>query len=111
MGRPNSSSRDARRPVTCRSAGGWLEQLDEVPRWVLYEDLGPAGTGDHLVAEGHPFGLEAVDLSLQVGDHEVDAVPPAGVGSFTVGHGTPGGAPRTREQKSQVSPRDVGERR
>jgi hypothetical protein len=57
-----------------------LEQLDDVARGVLEKDLGAAGSGEDVVAEGEPITAEARDLGLDVVDDEVDAVPAAGAG-------------------------------
>src|SRR5688500_7194172 len=60
------------RRSACLRCGGWLEQLDEVSRWVNGEDLCAARTGHDLVAEPNPLLGEAGDLAVEVVDDEVD---------------------------------------
>ena len=76
-----------------------LEQLDQVARRVLDEDLLPAGTGDDVVAERHAFGPQAGDLGVQVGRKEVNPVPPPGPGR------APSGVARPAELSGPLSSR------
>ena len=69
------------RPAPPRpSVDGGLEELDEVPRGVDHQHLGAARAPDDLVAEGHPFTLEAGDLgrrtSAKAGDASTWGVKP-----------------------------------
>src|SRR3954469_1242284 len=61
-----------------RSDAGGLEQLDQVARRVLDEDLLAAGSADDLVAERDALGLQPFDLTREVVKDEVDPVPPSG---------------------------------
>ncbi len=57
-----------------------MEQLDDVAGRVLEQDLGAAGAGDDVVAEARAGFAEPSHLGDDVGDDEVDAVPPPGPG-------------------------------
>jgi hypothetical protein len=100
----------ARGRAECLSACGRLEHLDQVAGGILHQDLLAAGAGHDVVAERHAVRSEPVDLGVDVGDDEVDPVPPPGSGLLAVGHGTPGGALWARQQQTQVPSCDIGER-
>src|SRR5207245_9122627 len=78
-----------RLPLRHRRALGGLEQLDDVAGGILEQDLRSARPGDDLVA-GPQAGLaKPVDLSAQVRDHELDAVPASWRGPLAIGHRRP----------------------
>src|SRR5436190_2260772 len=87
-----------------------LEQLYDVARWILEEDLLAARPFDNVVAERRPRRAESCDFGAEVVDDEVDAIPASGLGLGAVGHWPTRGAGRSREQESEVAAFDVGER-
>src|SRR5262249_42674093 len=88
-----------------------LEQLDQVARWVLDQDLPAAGSRDDVVAELDAFGLQPGDLCIQVRVDEMDAVPASGPGLSTIWHGAACRTLGAAEQQAQISPDDGRERR
>jgi hypothetical protein len=86
-----------------------LEQLDGVAGGILEQDLLAARPANDVVAEGEARGPQPLDISRDVVNDEVDAVPAAGTGCAPVGHRPPGRARRTAEQQPQVAAHDVGE--
>ena len=70
-----------------RSASCGLEQLYDVPRWVLEEDLLAPRPFDDVVAEHRTGVSKSADLGVDVVDDEVDPVPAAGsrLGAVRIG--------------------------
>ena len=59
------------------SRSGWLKQLDRVAGRIVEQDLLPTRTGDHVIPEAHARPSQPSDLSIDVVDEQVNAIPPA----------------------------------
>src|SRR5687767_15002641 len=71
-----SSAAKASRAAVTTSAR--LEELDDVARRILDEDLRAARALDDVVSEAHARGAEARDLTSDVVDDDLKAIPSAG---------------------------------
>src|SRR5688500_15119534 len=80
------------------SVGCGLEQLDRVARRVVEQDLAAAGATDDVVANPEAGGPEPVDLGVDIGHDEVDAVPAPWLRCTPVGHRPAGRARRSGEK-------------
>jgi hypothetical protein len=68
--------------VVSRRAG----ELDRVARGVLEQDLAAAPPRDDVVTEAGPALAQRLDLALEVGDLDLDAIPAPGLGRTAMGH-------------------------
>jgi hypothetical protein len=105
--------RDAEAPLTRQLLAVTpprLEELDDVARRILHEDLASTRSADDLVAEVHARALEASNLGVEVGGDEVDAVPSARARDGAVWHRATGRAHRPAQQDAKAALRDVRER-
>src|SRR4051812_27761151 len=89
---------------------GWLEQLDEIARRVLEQNLLTAATGDDLVAEVRTGRVQLGDEALEIVDVELDTVPATRLWQGSVRHrlAGPTGA-WSIEQQAQIATRQGGE--
>lgn len=70
-----------------RTAASRFEQLDEVARWILEQNLFAAVPLDQVVSELASRIAKAADLGRQVGENQLKPIPSAGSRSRAVGHG------------------------
>src|SRR6266852_4530094 len=100
----------------CRSAAPLslpprLKELDRVARRVVQQALRTARSGHDVATELNPGRAESIDLSREVFDDEVDAVPAPRTGPASIGHGAASRARRSAEQQPQVATGHVGKGR
>ena len=73
----HGSSSESRAACAADTMSARLEELDDVARWVLDQDLRAAGTLNDFVAEFHARGAQSSDLARDVIDDELESVPAA----------------------------------
>ncbi len=73
----------------------WLEEFDRVTGEIFQQDLASTWAFDDVVPEGQAGGSEPGHFGIDVGDQEVDPVPPAWPGNTPVRHWTAGRACRS----------------
>ncbi len=90
-----------------------LEQLDEVARWILEQDLLPANTLSNFVPKAAASRREPGDVGVQVLNNEVDTVPAARCLLLARGHAgaTSGAGLGLSQVEVHVPERDFCERR
>src|SRR4051812_16651125 len=77
-GRAGTGGMSGSWPLPSGLPRGRLEEFDRVAGRVVQHDLGTAGSGDDVAAEGESGGAEPGHLGAEVGDDEMDTVPAAG---------------------------------
>ena len=65
---------------------GGLEELDQIARGVLQQDLLATAAGDKLVAKARSRFLQLRDTGGQILDLELNAVPTSRRGELSIGH-------------------------
>src|SRR5262249_3411117 len=106
-------ARDARAQRAADSAepsSRRFEQLDRVAVRIFNRNLAFAGTGLHLVSKAEAGALERGDTALEIRDAQHDAVPAAGLLTFTVRHRTRARCSGAAQQNVRIAERHTGER-
>jgi hypothetical protein len=82
-----------------------LEELNEVPGWVVDNNLRAADAGDDVVPKVNSRLAKSFDRGREIGDFDREPVPAARRGHCAIGHGlsAPGPAPRPAKYQPQIT--------